>query len=434
MSASRLLVRGGTVIDTEPEPTVHIGTDVLVEGDRIAAVGPNIDAADAEVIDATDRIVLPGFVDTHRHVWQSVLRGTAIDIDLAGYRDIVLGQYGPRLSPADVRVANLVGALECLDSGITMLHDYSHIQYTAAHTDAAIAGLRESGIRAVFGYAYPAFDPRPRRPDEIRRAHREHFGRAGQTGGGLVTMALAPVGPGFGSIEDAAQDWLLARELGVRIGTHVGSGQVGRRPIAALAARGLLGADTTYVHGNALDDDELTMIADSGGTVTVAPAVEAQMGHGAPMIGRLRAAGIATGLGVDVVTSVAGDMFSLMRAALFSSHVGAGPRVTTADVLRMATLGGAETDGLADRIGSLRPGKQADIVLLRTDTANMTGWTHDPIAATVTAANPSTVDTVLVAGDVRKRDGRLVRADLAGVIESAGKSAARLAVRATSSR
>lgn len=424
MSTDRLLVRGGCVIDTEPNPTIHFGADVLVEDDRIAAVGPNIAAPDARVIDAGGKIVLPGFVDTHRHAWQTVLRSTAIDIDLAGYLDIVLGRYGPRLSPDDVHASNLVGALECLDSGITTLHDYSHIQYTAEHTAAAIAGLRESGIRAVFGYAYPVFDPPPSSPDEIRRVHREHFG---SSGGGLVTMGLAPRGPGFGSIEDAEQDWLLARELGLRIGVHVGSGQVGRRPIAALAGRGLLGADTTYVHGNALDDDELRMIADSGGTITFSPAVEAQMGHGAPMIGRARAAGITAGLGVDVVTSVAGDMFSVMRAALFSGYVGAGPRASAAEVLRMATLGGAETDGLADLIGSLRPGKQADLVLLRTDTVNLAGWTHDPIGAVVTAAHPGNVDTVLVAGRVVKRDGRLVRADLPAAIDAAQWSADRLA-------
>ncbi|HEV2781220.1 MAG TPA: amidohydrolase family protein [Actinophytocola sp.] len=402
MATGRLLVRGGDVIDTEPEPVLRPATDVLVEDGRIAAVGPDLPADGAEIIDATDRLVLPGLVDTHRHVWQAALRAVAVDDDLGAYLQRVLFGLGPRMRPQDVRVSNLAGALECLDSGVTTVQDFSHIQHGPEHTDAGVDALRESGIRAVFGYGYPIQEEAGRRPDEVRRV-RERFD------GGLLTMALAPVGPAYAPIEVVEQDWRLAEELALPIVVHIGSGPAAERPIEALRQRGLLRADTLYVHGNSLPDGELRLIADSGAAVSITPAVEAQMGHGPPMINRLRAAGITTGLGVDVVTTVAGDMFSVMRAALLTSQLGEGERWRAAGMLRLATLDGARALGLGDRIGSLRPGKQADIVLVRADAPNLLA-AHDPIGAVVTAAHPGNVDTVLVAGRVVKRDGRLLHA------------------------
>lgn len=435
MTPDRLLLRNGCVIDTEPEPTAYPGHDVLVENGRIAAVGPGLPADGAEVIEAADRIVLPGFVDTHRHTWQAVLRSYAVDDDLGRYLTRVRRGLSPHFRPEDVYAGNLVGALECLDAGITTLQDFSHIQHTHDHTEASVSALRDAGLRAVFGYGYPTFDDTSRRPADVRRLREERFG----SDDALVTMALAPLGPSYAPMGTVQDDWLLAADLGLRIAVHVGRGPVAERPVEALRAHGLLRAGTTYVHGNSLDDSELRLIAESGGSVSIAPEVEARMGHGGPMIDRLRAAGIVTGLGVDVVTTVAGDMFSLMRAALLTSRFrvvdgpGAGgsadrvPQCTAADVLRMATLDGAAALGLADRIGSLSPGKQADIVLLRTDTVNLVGAAHDPVGAVVTAAHPGNVDTVLVAGRVVKRDGRLLHADLGRAVEAARSSAERLA-------
>ena len=413
----RLLIRGGLVIDTETT-TALPHTDVLVDDGVITAVGHGLPTEGAEVIDATDRIVLPGFVDTHRHVWQTALRGIATDVDLGGYLDLVVRQHGSRHEPEHVRIATLAGALECLDSGITTVQDFAHIQHTPAHTDAAITGLRAAGIRAVFGYGAPLFAPAMADDAwaaELGRVRAEHVG-------GLVTMALAAVGPAYGSPEMVERDWRLAAELDIPIVTHVGSSPTAARPIDLLRTLNLLRANTLYVHGNSLADDELAMIADSGAAVSIAPAVEALMGHGAPTVNRLRAAGARTGLGVDVVTSTAGDMFSLMRATLLSSQLSPGPRSTAADVLRMATVDGAAAVGLADRIGSLRQGKQADIVLLDATAPNLVG-THDPVATVVTSAHPGNVDTVLVAGQVVKRAGRLVRVDLAEITKEITQSA-----------
>ncbi|MEU3988025.1 amidohydrolase family protein [Streptomyces platensis] len=429
----RLLLRGGLVIDTAPHPVVHPHTDVLVEEGRIAAVGRGLpfDEADTglEVIDARELIVLPGFVDAHRHVWQAVLRSAAVDESLDSYLGRILGDLSGRFTPADVYTGNLLGALECLDTGVTTVQDFSHVQYTPEHSAAAVEALEEAGIRAVFGYGYPVFDDTARRADWVRDVRTKYF----PSREALLTMALAPVGPSFAPPETVREDWLLARELGLPIAVHVTAGPVAMRPITALQEQGLLTAGTLYVHGNSLPDSELRLIAESGGAVAITPAIEASMRFGAPMAGRLRRAGIPTGLGADAVTSAPGDMFSQMRAALMSSHFdgnGDGeadaPTVKAADVLRMATAEGAAALGLADEVGSLGIGKRADLVLLRADALNLAPVAHDPIGAVVTAAHPGNIDTVLVDGRPVKRNGQLLYGELGNVLKTAHRTAERL--------
>ncbi|MGW4382174.1 amidohydrolase family protein [Kitasatospora sp. NPDC004531] len=412
-----LLLRNGLVIDTEPEPVAHPGWDVLVEDGRIAAVGPQLSApAGATVIDATDRIVLPGFVDTHRHVWQAVLRSIAVDVDLPEYFQLVRQELGPRFRPQDVRIANLLGALECLDSGVTTVQDFAYARadrvradgfvpgFDLEYAEAALDGLRAVGIRAVFAYLLT-----PQHQGEVRQAHK--LFRPGED---LLSMAAASLGPSNQKPDAVIADWRLADELGLPIVTHVAAGPVNERPIELLRDHGLLRPNTVYVHGNSLADDELSMVADSGGAFAITPAVEARLGHGGPLIGRLREAGVTTGLGVDVVTTVGGDFFSVVRAGLLTSYLAPGPHLTPGDLLRMATLDGARTLGLDDRVGSLKVGKQADLVLLRADDVNLAG-AHDPIGAVVSSAHPGNVDTVLVAGRIVKQHGRLLHHDLAAV-------------------
>jgi len=289
------------------------------------------------------------------------------------------------------------------------------------HADAAVSALEASGIRAVFGYGFPVFST-SRDLADIRRVRERYFA----SDSGLLTMAMSPMGPSYSPIEAVREDWQLARELDLPIAVHVGAGPVARRPIETLKSEGLLAAGTVYVHGNSLPDEELRLIASSGGSVAIAPAVEAQMGHGAPMIGRLRDAGVSYGLGVDVVTATAGDMFTLMRAALVTGYLGEGSRPGPADVLRAATLGGAETLGLADRVGSLRPGKQADLVLLRAGAPNLVPLHHDPVGVVVSSAHAGDVDTVIVDGRVVKRNGVLVADGVAAAREALETAAHRI--------
>ncbi|MFJ8112012.1 amidohydrolase family protein [Streptomyces sp. NPDC096132] len=420
MPDTRILIRNGQVIDTEPQPYARPHTDVMIEDGRIIAVGADLSAEGATVIDATDRIVLPGFVDTHRHVWQSALRGAAVDVDLGTYLGI-LAQCGPRFRPGDVYTATLAGALECLDSGITTQLDYSHISYSPEHADAAIDALRTAGLRAVYGYGTPVTGGGSL--DDVRRIRTERLA----DDNALVTMAYAPLGPSFTPVEVVAGEWQVADELDLRVTFHVAATPVNAQPITALHDAGLLREKILYVHGNTLGDDELKLIADSGAAASAAPGAEAMLGNNSPVAGRLKRLGVTTGLGVDAVTSAPGDMFSLMRAALLAGQIADSPRMTCGDVLRMATLGGAEALGLADRTGSLRPGKQADLVLLRLDHLNTLTAERDPIAAVVTAAHPHNVDTVLVAGQVVKSDSRLVRADLGRVAQDLRSTAAAVA-------
>jgi len=419
---AEILVRGGCVIDMRPHPMVLRDTDVHVVDGRIAAVGPGLAAPGADVIDARERIVLPGLVDTHRHGWQSVLRASALDVDLGGYLERVAGRLAPALRPADVATASLLTGLECLDAGVTTVQDHAHIAFTPEHAAAVVEGLQASGVRAVFGYGRPVrSEPQPWLPDDVRRVRTEVL----PDDDGLVTMLLAALGPTHGGVEETVADWNLARELGLRVAVHIGAGRAVPRPVGLLRELGIVAPGTLYVHGNSLPDDELALIAGTGGALSITPAVEARMGHGAPMLGRVRALGVPTGLGVDVVTTVPGDLFSVMRAALLTVDASGGERVPAADVLEAATLGGATALGMADRIGSLRPGAQADIVLLRTDAVGAAGG-HDPVGVAVNA-HPGLVDTVLVAGRVVKRDGRLLHPRVAEVVAAANEVAARLA-------
>ncbi len=402
-----LLICGGTAVDTDPVSVRR--ADVLVEDGRIAAVAPGLTApGGAEVVDATGTLVLPGFVDAHRHTWQAGIRATGPDLTFPGYLDLVLNTLAPRYQPADVHAGTLAGALECLDAGITTVVDWSHIQHTPDHTDAALDALGEAGIRAVFGYCVS-------QPDVA--AARRVLDRTG----GLVTMAMAPYGPEIVSEEQALREWRVARELDLPVTVHMGGHGAASadRGLDFLRRNGFLGPRTNYVHGNSSSDDALKTIADSGGTLAVSPVVEAELGFGAPVTARAVAAGVPTGLGADTVVSGPGDMFSLMRGAYALARLDGGG-FTTRYALRAATVDGAKAAGLDD-LGSLRTGNHADLVLLRTDLP-----AHDPVGAIVLSMDTRAVDTVVVGGRIVKRAGRLVDAKWTKVVTDLAESADRV--------
>jgi 5-methylthioadenosine/S-adenosylhomocysteine deaminase len=393
--------------------------DVLVSGGRIASVAPAVNPPPgAEIIDATGMIVLPGLVDTHRHTWQAPLRGIAADWTLGQYMTGLHLGLSRLFRPEDTYAGNLLGAVEALDGGITTLLDWSHNVNTPEHTDAAVAALVESGIRAVFAhgggadmYRVPSTVPHDQ---DVRRVRDQYFSSGEQR----VTMAMALRGPQFATLDITAGDLALARDLGLRVTMHVGDGEWGRsRPVARMAERGLLGPDITYVHCNTLADDELALIAATGGSASVAPDIEMQMGHGWPATGRLLRAGIRPSLSIDTCVSNGGHLWGTMRVtvacqrALDNQEPGASDRpavsLTSRDVLSFATIDGARACGLDREIGSLTPGKQADIITLRADSLTLTP-VNNPVGQVVYAAHPGLVDTVLVAGKVVKRKGKLL--------------------------
>jgi 5-methylthioadenosine/S-adenosylhomocysteine deaminase len=439
----RVLLKGGTVLTMDRQLGDFARADVLIDGGRIAAIGPDLAAGDAMVIDAVNRIVMPGFVDSHRHLWEGVLRNALPDGSLGEYLRIILGRFGPLYRPEDVYAGNLVSALGALNAGVTTVLDWSHVQNTPQHTDAAIAALRDSGMRAVFGYGAAQIagkrwwnDNSHQYPQDLRRLRSQYFSSTDQ----LLTLALAASGPNFGTPEVALREWQIAREVGVRISTHLGVGP-NAGVLEPLGRAGELNIPATYIHCNNLTETEWKMIADSGGTVSVSAQVEMDMGHGLPALQKALDHGIRPSLSVDVETSLPGDFFTQMRTAI-AVHRGlvferirlgeknAPAPLTARTTLEFATIEGARANGLLDKTGTLTPGKQADIIMLRTDSINVMPI-NDPVGAVVQGMDTSNVDTVFVAGRMGKQGGRLVGVDVAQVEAKVRASQAYLLSRAS---
>ena len=430
--ADRILIKDAIVLSQDPSIGELPRADILVEGDRIAAVGPDLPADGARVIDAAGDIVIPGFIDTHRHTWEASIRTSAPDYTLGAYFGAILDKFAPLYRPDDVYAANLWGALECINAGITTLVDWSHIMNTPDHADEAVRGLRDSQLRSVFAYGFPNTSLQDWwfGPDwtgsvltsdggEARRLRRQYF----SSDDALVTMALATRGPGFCKPDVVRHDWELAKELGINITVHVAMDRFAatKLQIAALRDLGLLYPNTTYVHASHFTDEEWALVRDSGGNVSFAPQIEIQMGHGwAPATTALQY-GVPIGLSSDVVTTAPPDQFTQMRA-IFGSERGRRHQaawdadldgnlptpdlITSRQVLAWGTQGGAQVAGLADQVGSLTPGKKADIVVIDTKAVNVAP-VIDPVAAVVCAADVSNVKTVLVDGRILKQDFRL---------------------------
>ncbi|MFI1393707.1 amidohydrolase family protein [Streptomyces sp. NPDC020681] len=424
---SRMLLRSGHVVTMDPDIGDLPQGDVLIEDGKIAAVEREI-SADAEVLDMTGRIVAPGFVDTHRHTWEASIRGCAPDATLDDYFVDVLDTFAPVYRAVDVYAANLAGSLECLSAGITTLVDWSHINNSPDHPDAALQALKETGIRAQYAYgsantslAAYWFESKIAIPgDDVRRV-RERYFSSDSPDGGLLTMGLATRGPGFCVNDVVESEWHLARELSIPITVHVGMGRLAGRfgMVKQLHDLGLLGPDTTYVHCCHFSDEEWRLVADSGGTISIAPQVETQMGHGWPPVMKAIEYGLRPSLSIDVVTTTPGDMFTQIRAAFAAERARVNAECWQADtpvpdtmltarrMLEIATVNGAHVAGLEDRTGSLTPGKRADVIAIDGTALNVAP-VIDPVAAITLCADVSNVETVIVDGTVRKRDGRLL--------------------------
>ena len=423
------LIKGGYVLTLDPALGDMPNSDVLIDGEKIAAVGPNLSAGPhANVIDARHRIVMPGFVDTHRHTWQTPVRGVLPSCTLDEYFAGMLNNIGIQYRPEDVYIANLMGALEAINAGITTLLDWSHVNNTPEHADAAVAGLTEAGIRAIYAHGVPvgadwwAYSSREH-PDDIRRIRKTYF----QSDDQLLSLAMAARAPGNTTPEVATHDWKLARDLGIRISVHVGMRLTGVHVnhVLTLNQLGLMGPDTTYIHCTDSTDEELDLIAKTGGSASVAPFVEMLMGHGVPPTGRLVARGVRPSLSIDVVSSVPGEMFTQMRTALVQERILAftetpdtafAPTLTHRDVLEFATVDGARACALDQKVGTITPGKQADVILVRTDQVNVAPII-DPVATVVICADTSNIDTVFVAGRILKHNGQLTRVDMPRLLQ-----------------
>jgi cytosine/adenosine deaminase-related metal-dependent hydrolase len=409
-----ILLKDGIVLSMDRQVGDFQKADVLILGKKISAVGPNLSApTQAVVVNATGMIVMPGFVDTHHHQFETPLRsilsdgllGTPADT-VSSYQKTILGTFAPAYLPEDARLAELVASLSQMSAGVTTTVDTSQVSLTPEHTDACIAGLKESGRRVLFAYsAGPG--SKSQYPQDIVRLRKQYFSSGDQ----LLTLALG--------VEPNADRWKLARSVGAPIVSHV----VNMSTLEPLATAGLMGPDNEYIHCTRSGNEALwKAIADTGGKVSIAPAIEMQMRHGMPPFLAALDHGIRPSLSVDVECNMTADMFSIMRAAftlqraLVNERALAGepnlpPLVTCRDVIEFATIAGATVAHLDGKIGTLTPGKEADIIMLATERINTFPLNNVP-GTVVTLMDTSNVENVFVAGKVMKWQGKLVGVDL----------------------
>ncbi len=436
MTRSRILIRGGHVVTVDDDLGVIPDGEVLVEDGVIVAVGTDLGVNDAEIVHANGGIIAPGTIDTHRHTWQAQLRGVATRIALQEYINGFWVDSVPSYSAEDVELGTYVGSLEALDAGVTSIFDYSHVNNSPEHAEAGLDGLTNSGIRGVFGYSFgqaeifapPYFD----RIADFQRLAKERFSSRGRItlGACLSEIGLAPVS------FNAAQK-RVADEYGAISSTHIATGQAFPSGAKELAAAGVLDERLLLVHATTFSDDDWKIAGDAGVKVSTTPESELNMGMGRIAIAQALAHGLKPTIGADVVSLNGGDVFTQLRIALsFARWNDAEPTLKQGrdiygmtlhpeDALRWGTIKGAEALGLSDRVGSLTPGKQADIIVINGNTIGARP-VNDAVGQLVMQTYPGSIDTVMVGGTIVKRDGKLVGVDLPALLRRLEDSAVRV--------
>ena len=411
----KLLIRGATIISMDEKVGNMPKGDILIADGTIAAIGVNLDAGGAEVINAADMIAIPGMVDTHRHSWEGQLRRINPNAaTLEDYSNATHLSFAKYYRPRDIYVGNMITALGCIDAGITTVVDDSHNSRTAAHSDAAVDALLESGIRAVHVTGAPVAGDwdTAHWPGNLARLHAKYLANRPA---GLLTLGVMDA---FPKLE--TDQWAIARELGAVIVTEfIGADLAAQLP--DLHRKGLLRSDNIFNHCIGLPESAWKILREAGVRVSVTPRSDAHYGIEDGMNAWQKALehGIRPGLSVDNETSYSGDMFMEMRVAFYLRRVlghGGNPDVAASTkasrLLQAATIDGAATAGLEKRTGSLTPGKQADVVLIRTRDLNIYP-VNNAIGTVVHAAERSNVDTVIIGGRLRKRDGVVLGVDRA---------------------
>ena len=418
----RYVIKGGAVLSMDSDVGDFAVGDVLVDGKKIVAVGPDIDAGGADVIEADGMIVMPGFIDTHHHQFETALRSSLADGLLfndgkphgaINYFDFILGKFAGVYRPQDVYINELFGSLSQLDAGVTTVHDISQIHHSPEHSDAAIKGIADSGRRAAFGY-FEGHGPKAKYPGDAKRIKTQYFSSDDQ----LVTMIMG--GEIYRPNYDAA--WTIGRELGIPVAAHIVGSLGMSKTFMKLVAEKKLGPDNLFIHMSAMPDDAWKAVRDAGAGVSVAGPIEMTMRHGMPPILNAMEHGIEPSLSTDVECTMTADFFTQMRSVMtlqrmlvnemaIAKKENLPALLTTRDLIRFATVQGAKDLKLDAKIGTLTPGKEADIILLDATAINVAPLNH-VTGAVVTLMERSNVDSVIVAGKVRKWKGRLLDADI----------------------
>ncbi len=447
----RYIIRGGSVMSMDPKVGDFAQADVLVEGKKILAVGKNLQAGGAGEIDARGKIVMPGFIDTHHHQFETALRsflanGILIN-DGSGspsadrtYFEFILLTFAPLYRPEDVYISELFGGLAQLDDGVTTVHDVSQIHHSPEHSDAAIKALFDTGRRAAFGFFESAganilgTNPGNKYPTDAPRIKSQWFSSSDQ----LVHMIMG----GEVYLGDATtnQSWTIGRQLDLQIAAHILS-PFGIRPIFDKLAAGTggnghigIGPDNLFIHMTGMADAAWQKVKDVGAQVSIAFPIEMNMRHGIPPILKLQSLAMEPSLSSDVEVTMTPDFFTQMRSAMTMQRMvvnqmileqgdftppnqwpmpvaGTPALLNVRDVLRFATINGAKHLRLDGKTGSLTPGKEADIIILDATAINVAPLNNVP-GAVVSLMDRTNVETVIVAGKVRKWKGQLVDVDL----------------------
>ena len=447
----RLLIENAAVVTMDSAIGDFERANILVENGRIAAIRPGLEAADAERIDASSMIAMPGMVDTHRHTWQTGLRGILADGNIPDYLRGFRLQMATRYRPQDMYAGNYLGGLDALNSGVTTLVDYCHNILDLDYAHASVNGLRDSGVRALYGHGMVPvtsntwsesrggsasgldWDDFATRSSWAREIRQEYFSSDDQ----LLRFGIAPQELAVAPIADVKREFELARELGARITFHSNQVLVRRlfKDIEVLDANALLGDDLLLVHCNFNTDHEWELLRDTGVTISVCAETEMQMGMGFPVIREAVENTPGPSLGIDCTSSTGGDMISHARLVLQATRWREDQpqyeqmrqptvmRWKTRNALEWLTVNGARAAGVGDLVGSLTPGKRADIVLLEMGGVSQAGWNRREAAAAIVAqTNSGNVDTVIVDGVIVKRAGKLVHVDVNAALSTLARS------------
>ena len=443
----RYVIRNGYVMTMDPEVGDFIRGDVLIEGKKILAIGPNLSVGNAAEIDALGRVVMPGFIDTHHHQFETALRSFLADGILINdgsgtvsakptYYEYILLKFAPVYRPQDVYISELVGGLSQLDDGVTTVHDISQIHHSPQHSDAVVQALFDTGRRAAFGYFESAGGVAGNQyPQDAFRLKQQFFSSTDQ----LVTMIMG--GEVYLGDATTQQSWTIGRQLGLQIAAHILS-PFGIRPIMDALAQGQggsnhnigIGPDNLFIHMTGMSDMAWNRVKQVGAQVSIAFPIEMNMRHGMPPMLKLQSLGMEPSLSSDVEVTMIADFFTQMRSAMTMQRMlvnqmileqgnftppnqwptpapGTPPLLYVRDVLRFATMNGAKALRLDGKVGSLKPGNEADVILLDATAVNVTPINHVP-GAVVSLMDRTNVETVIVAGKVRKWKGRLLDVDL----------------------
>jgi len=431
------IVRGAVVLSMDPVLGDFVSADIHVRDGAILAVGPELSASGAQIIDGRGTIALPGFVDTHWHLWNSTFRG------LVGFYTPQLTYFplkarlGPLYTPEDMYRAVQLGLAGALSAGITTVHNWAHNIIGPEYADANILAQLETGLRGRFSYGWAEAQPEEQVMDlnDVERVQREWFGdKAGLMTFGIAVRGAEGANPGKGR-EAYLREFAAARRLRIPITTHVAQRRepaAKSRAIMALARDKLLGPDVQFVHAIHATAEERLAMAESGTHLSLSPLSALQVGMGFPQTTEMLAAGVLVSLSIDTVAIAGADMFATMKLILDVEHARfENNDLSARRVLQMATIDGARDLGIDDRVGSLSPGKRADLILVRIDQINMSTLpAADWPRLLIQYAHPGNVDMVMVDGRILKQNGRLTALDEKRIMHDATLSAAELVKRA----